>query len=165
MLVLHTDDFSISHTWYPLEGTAIRAAVRSAGATFDDADTTAILALSDEVAFVNSSESRVIKSRRVSLGREIFDLKWEKDHLVIFPDGGVERLGVYERKEGEMEEGEEEVERSPPAPLLQAGDRLLESWICQNKGTVGIPISYKHFLCIQCFGSGIIDSDPDPGFL
>jgi hypothetical protein len=32
-----------------------------------------------------------------------------------------------------MEEGEE-VERGPPAPLLQAGDRLLESWICQNKG-------------------------------
>ncbi len=134
VLVLHTDDFSISHTWYPLEGTAIRAAVRSAGATFDDADTAAVLALNDEVAFVNSTESRVIKSRRVSLGREIFDLKWEKDHLVIFPDGGVERLAVYERQEGEMEEGEEVVERSAPAPLLQAGDRLLESWICQNKG-------------------------------
>jgi hypothetical protein len=133
VLVLHTDDFSISHTWYPLEGTAIRAAVRSAGATFDDADTAAVLALSDEVAFVNSTESRVIKSRRVSLGREIFDLKWEKDHLVIFPDGGVERLAVYERNDGEMEEGEE-VERSAPAPLLQAGDQLLESWICQNKG-------------------------------
>ncbi len=151
--MLHTDDFSISHTWYPLEGTAIRAVVRSADA-FED-DTAAVLALGDEVAFVNSKESRVIKSRRVSLGREIFDLKWEKDHLVIFPDGGVERLAVYERKDGEMEEGEGEMERSASAPLLQAGDRLLESWICQNKGR-----SYKctFFLDISSV------SDPDSAF-
>jgi hypothetical protein len=128
--VLQTEDFSISHTWYPLEGTALRAAVRN-GAAFEKTD--AVLALAgDEVALVSAAESRVHKSRRVTIGREIFDLKWHKDHLVVFPDGGVERLGLF-AKEGEEEEEEDRKVQTTPAVLLR-GDKLLESWICDNKG-------------------------------
>ena len=83
---------------------------------------------------MSTSESRVQKSRRISVGREIFDLKWNKEHLLVFPDGGVERLGVY-AKEGDEEEANAGGLPAAAPAVLQPGDKLLESWICDTKGT------------------------------
>ena len=92
-----------------------------------------MLALTSEVALASATESRVQKSPRLKVGREMVDMKWHnKDHLIIFPDGGVERMGVFAKEEAEEEEGGGV--RQPAPPVLMPGDKLLESWVCDNKG-------------------------------
>lgn len=122
----------------------MRSAVKNA-ATFDRTD--AVLALSREVVFVSAAESRVQKSRRLNVGREIYDMKWHKDHLVVFTDGSVERLGVYETEKEEEAEAVSSESGSNPTATLLAGEKLRETWISSFKGKTFHFAYLNNFVC------------------